>query len=477
MVLAGLNRDIRVCARVGLSLIGLGLTLAGCTSSTERYPAAYAAAPTPPPPPPPPAAGGGTGRDVQPAAAKASPPEIVSLVRYVGADATTWPHRPAPSGGLDNYAGYSDLYTRFILTPLAGSETPGAGAGPPLRDYSQEERSWIERFLAKKTNSVIAVANITLMDPNLRLTVPLYTLTYASGGGVKNQWASSLTSSHVRSPLFRIEANSRAAIQLNTHVSTEVESRGLSFAMRAVTSAVSLAAPDAGILTKLSGEEANAKANALDSAVSTLLSSDIVEDIEIGRTVSSWTPSARVDIVGCAPFVRVEPAEARTAVSGRCATGKDLDKGTNQPIGRWELTLACPQFSVFSIRTVCDGPNIPVIEARQSELKRIAAAVVDSQILSFGLSTQINVRDYLRGRPWFTAFLARESPAEADYGSFCGLAMNDLQDQGLTGFDSALGLRALFRLMPEVVAKAKDSKSSPQMQSCRQLMSEYGVSL
>lgn len=421
------------------------------------------------------------------------PAEKISIVRYIGGDATNWPNEQARDSRINANGGYSDLYARFVLQPdypeIQG--VPADGDRSPMRSYKLERRSWLSRLFVEKSKSIIAVAKIDVLDPDLQLTIPLFSVSYASGGKKKDNWVTTLTSSYVRSPLFRITPGSRFTLDLSSKVSEDATSSGASTALSAITNAVQIVAPQAGVLTELSADENKNRAVALDKAISSLLSYSIDENVEFGRMVWSWQPDSSITISGCAPFLKLEDPLRRTPSQQplpnlSCAQDKDVAGGVNQLVGRWKLVLTCPQFSAFSSRTLCReddngeaklAVDISTSARRKAVHQQIAETVSDSLVLGLSLAENVSLRSFVRSSDNFTGFIAGKTNDSEAYGKFCAGVMNDLQMQGLTGLDSALGLRASLRLMPEFVADLQDLRGKTIGKGCKDLLGAQGIAL
>jgi len=421
--------------------------------------------------------------------------EEIHIVRYVGGDARKWPNRHNGSSHLDQNYGFADLYSRFILV---GNDALGVGQDHDrntserrsFRSYRSERPSWLARLFTEEERSIVAVARISVLNPSLEMTVPLYSVSYNSGGKSGEAWATAMTSSYVRSPLFRITGNSRFAVNVNTSTSDATQSSGFSTAISALTSAVELMAPEAGLLTTLSEDATRDRATALDSAISSLLSYSVSEEIEFGRMLNTWEPKAHIRLDGCAPFLRAEGDPPRNggtvattdqSMAGdnvMCANGRDLDGQQNHYVGSWLLVLTCPQFSVFSSRSLCKSDNtledISTAAKRSAIQGQVAGTVADSLVLEEPMGENATIRSLIRGKEFFIAFVDVENPTTAQYGQFCASTMDALRQAGLTGLDSALGLRATLRLMPEFVG---DRANVTLTANCRTLLGDHGVTL
>lgn len=394
------------------------------------------------------------------------------------------------SPALDPNAGLADLYTRFLLVAPndATGVLPGGGQNRQLghmRSYRAERPNIFARIFTEEERAVVAVARITLLDPNMEMTIPLYSVSYNSGGEGGEAWATTVTSSYVRSPLFRINGNSRFAVNVTTNTSDETQSSGFSTAISALSSVVDLVAPQASVLTDLNSEENRARATALDGAISELLSYSISEEIEFGRMLNSWSRDAAISFSGCAPFVRGggDANRARGGSGGdrsnlTCANDRDIDGQQNHFIGTWRLQIGCPQFSVFSPRSLCksDGSleSVNSRATRNTIHTAIAATVSDSLVLEQALGTNATVRSRIRGGDFFIQFIAEKTRTTDLYGRFCASTMDSMRQVGLNGLDAALSLRAALRMMPEFV---QDRDTPALTASCQSLVQDYGVTL
>jgi hypothetical protein len=407
--------------------------------------------------------GAGAGGDAQ-HTEPSEPAASYQLVRYIGLDAKAWPTTAAAQN-------YSDLYTRIELVSDNGA--PGAG-GPDaklLRSYSAENRGFFSRLVSNKTDTVTAIANITVREPDLTISIPLYSISHASGLQLGNTWATNFTASNIESPLFRIGPNTGLTVRLSAKVSSDLKSQGVSLAVGAITRAVQIAAPTAPLLTVLSKQDVNNAATAVDTALSALLSKDISEDLQVGRMADAWANNGTaMTLYGCAPFVRAEKSDG-TTVPGNCAKDNDIDGAANLPIGSWQLKLTCPRLSVFDARSICAKWNTPsttpwdslprtggmldltTSDKRTAAGKVIADSVRDSQVLGFKLASQTTIQTFVQSQDWYTTFVGNSANKQrTDYEKFCAGALNGMEMSGFSKLDAALAIRAMTRQMPQLAA-------------------------
>jgi hypothetical protein len=452
----------------------LALILCACASTHPAAPgfaAPQTAYPPPPPPPPPPAGHGNP--------SSGAAPEY-SIVRYIGVDSSGWTSEPTPQN-------YSDLYTRV---ELVGPPSEGAGSSPHLRDYALENRSWLSQVWSSKTNTVTMKADVNIADPAMGVSMPLFSVTYASGLKLGNTWTTNFTASDVSSPLFRIGPNTSVKVQLEAQVSTDFKSQGAAMAIGAITTAVQIASPASTLLTTLSKDEVGAKATAIDRALSGLLSKSISEQISLGRLADSWSPNASISLSGCAPFARVEGGYTPSG-DGVCGSATDIDGHFDVPIGQWRLKLACPRLSVFDARDIChpiggltppdDGViNLAVPANLTAAETDISNSAKDAEILSFKLASGTNIEAFVQAQTWYSTFIAAPTSGAAktaaDFTQFCSGAITGLESAGLSQLDSALVLRAMIRQMPRVTAYQAKFEAA-EGADCKTRLQSFGITL
>jgi hypothetical protein len=399
--------------------------------------------------------------------------ESYQIVRYIGADSSKWKKANIPHN-------YSDLYTRIVLTTIdkVGATPKGdgsTGSENALRDYSKENRYWLSRLWKDKTDTVTTLSNFIIRDPDLKVSVPLFSISHASGPSLGNSWITNFTASTVESPLFRIGPNTGITIHLSSKISSDSKSQGVSLALGAVTKAVQIAAPTSTLLTPLSKSDITNTANAIDSAISGLLSHDIAEDIQLGRLADSWDVEAELILYGCAPFIQTEASNEIgqtgnvSKSNGYCGNLMDLDGKKNTPIGIWSMTIECPRISAFDPRSICNKiGNVDVDESSKmidlsdaGKVKKvkndIAKSVSDSSILQFNLSSQISVQSFIQIQSWYNSFIGKsDTKTKYDYAEFCSNVVASMETAGLSKFDAELVYRAMVRQMPQLTLLKAD---------------------
>lgn len=410
----------------------------------------------------------------------------VQVVRYLNLNADSWKRTAATND-------YSDLYTRLILGSNDTEDVLQKDASG-RRDYGPEDRGWLARMLSAKTNTVTGVLTVHITDPNLTpdlaLTIPLFSLSHASGLKLGNSWDTVYTASDSESPLFRIGTDTTINIEGSAKVSSDVRSQGTSLAIGALTTAIKTAAPAAKVLTTLSKAETNNTATAIDAAISSLLSRDIAELVKSDRQISTWEPGKFIEFYGCAPFIH---ETGRSTSTGFCADNVDLEQVRDTLVGRWAVSIACPRISIFSSKDVCT-PLIPSstdpsafgikrgIFGSDGRLDRFAESslaqeIRNDDVLTFHLTSQTTVQAYVLAQQWFTSFAAKSAPTGADFAAFCSEAPIALRNSGLSTFDARIVLRAMITELPQL-EKVKSKFDAGKLGApCVTAMAESGVNL
>jgi hypothetical protein len=389
----------------------------------------------------------------------------VELARYIRLDRSKWPQAATPNQ-------FQDLYTQLFVESDnrdSGSSGGGSTAGghdddTNLRDYSKEKRFWLERLFLNRNVTITTLANADVSDPDMQVSLPLFSVSRNSSLAGET-FVTSYTSSHMQTPLFRVRPNSTLTIHLNGKISNDVQSQATAAVLKAVQTAVSVAAPGPGILTTLSKQEVSNSANAIDKAIGGLLSQDITEDIELGRAMGSWSQNAEVAVKAYTPWKLVRDQGDSGSASGV------VDK-RDKYVGTWRIKLTCPRVSYFDTRDVCSFGVDPskmdplAFSAKIDELKaKIVERVDPEAVLQEPLSSQVSVQSFVQTQSWYTDFLSNISnetsvaggskPGEDKTGTatqkFCANVMSALYSAGLSRFDASLVLRAMSQQMPGVV--------------------------
>ncbi len=422
----------------GFAAVSLAIGLAAC--SHVQTP------PLQPPPPPPPTMESPLPREAMSGAsifaAGASRnggensglvPAPISITRYVGVDASGWPDARNP-------VDLSDYYTSVgaqSVVDVQGAPATGDGSAQ-TRDYDKEKRSWLARLFVSRTSTLTTEVRLDVTSPNLTAIVPLFSVSHVSSTGTGESWVTNLTSAYVESPMFRIGPNTKLTILPMADLSDKAKSQVAVQILGAVQQALAIASPQSALLTTLSKTEIANHAQALDVAISGLMSEEIKEGIPVGRFMQTWTKGARIMVTGTSP-------------GWLTRTGDDASGVTDRRVGQWAISFRCPRPSAFDSADICgDGSRPPI--ATRSDRKaledQIVAAVPDETALGFMLSSQVTVQQFIQTQSAFTTFVQKTTKQPEDDDAFCMAIVSDLSGSGLNGLDTALVVRAMIDRMP-----------------------------
>jgi hypothetical protein len=433
-----------------------------------------------------------------------------SAVRYVGVNRLFWPISDSATNE------FQDLYTQLYFIgpdqsgavnhkPLIDSKTGlpkldkdnNPEYGPNVRDYRKESRPYLARILTSDSKTVTLLADVEGNSPSAKFAVPLFSITYSSGKNLGNSWATNYTLSNTGTPLIKIGPNTVLTVHASIKVSNDLKSQGAAVAIGAITKAVQIAAPQTTLLNTLSSANVNQTANAIDGALSGLLSYNLSENVEFGQLMSSWNPGSYIVIYGCAPFMRMESDDIGITNQEHCGSNPDIDGQLDVNVGQWQMKLACPRPSVFDARDICsrigdaalDAPkpddmaktfiDISSDTTRKKVYKKIASNVQNSQVMNFELSSGSSILAFVPAQTWYSTFIGLDQVKkdEPAFTEFCAGAMSGLEAVGLNQLDSALVIRAAIEQLPKLAVQKAAFTSSGNGRNCVQMLGAVGVTI
>ncbi len=439
---------------------------------------------------------------------------VYPMLRYISAGASD------RAGRLDQLTpmDLADLYTSLKVTPacpIAGPHDNNATAaecGQPLqRDYDKERPSWLFRLFGTRTINIVALANVQITDPDLPISVPLFSMQHQTPHGAPDEYVSNYTSSHSATPLFRIGASSVFTLHVHQAMSHNETFTGVSTLIKAVQTATTIAAPHAALLTTLSSPDLSNASQAIDTAIGSILSSDKTEDIELAHDISltfsdrNGRPSV-YSIEARVPSGDVKYSYEPADQSGAGGGGYD-DKSFPAPIiGHWYVWLSCPRPSMFSAEDICNSlaamPSekaIPPSELLRVLPSSVTASVAQittsqagsdatnnaypkalndtvvavqnqviarlagrpSQVLNTKLSSQVIIEDFVTASDPYKTFFAKPTKQTSDTRKFCADLVDLLYKQGLNHFDARLVVWSMTRGLGDVITFDDAAKAAP----------------
>lgn len=340
----------------------------------------------------------------------------------------------------------TDLYGSFVIRADATqvSETRGFSPDSPHgsrieRYYDKERRGFLARiFLGSYEKSTTASVQIKVIDPDLKFSHVLFSISHSSKRDQGESFVTHYTSSNVEPLPFRIGANTRVSFQIHSKVSETVKADSAISKLLAVIETVNGLFPNAGILTEKVKPFFQKATNAIDVALAGLMSESIEETIDIGRYIDTWEPDADINV------------EAH--VSGEDFHG---GKGKDLTVGRWKIIMRCPRLSAFDPTSVCKQDESNKTTWRtQSEITQeranVRARATASLIMGFEIGGAVKLGEYISASPWVAALLSEKPISEAN---FCTMMAQNLFAQGFNAFDAGLAVHAAAETLPGVVTK------------------------
>ena len=397
----------------------------------------------------------GGNADVASRAQPQDPPNLAA-VRYIGMV-------PTVPQGLHAPLNLAELYTRIIAVNTAGATGNIDPAHPDrsapaasVRAYELEKRNFVARLISNRKIDISTFAQVQVTDPAVPVgNLPLFSISHDSERGQGETFATLLTGSFVQTPLFRLTGNTAMTVHVSTNISDQHSFAISAVVLRAVQTAVAIAAPASTIYTTLSKDEVANSAKALDTALGGLFSQSVSEDIQIGSFASGWQISKADKTV----LARVRGTVPGNLVKrqGDAPGASMQDRRADKLVGIWEVQVLCPRPSLFDARDICtkiadtrsvtDQATIDrLVKATQAD---ISASLTPGQVLTTNLSNSVTVQDFIKTQAFYTEFIGRKGVSDAaDTKAFCAYAVDALYKAGLNQFDAQQVLWAMDRAMP-----------------------------
>jgi hypothetical protein len=380
----------------------------------------------------------------------------LAAVRYIGMV-------PTNPQGLHAPLNLAELYTRIIAVNTKGAVGDIDAANPnqsapaeTVRAYELEKRNFVARLISNRKIDISMFAQVQLTDPAVPVgNLPLFSISHDSERGSGETFATLLTGSFVQTPLFRLTGNTAMTVHVSSNISDQHSFAISAVVLKAVQTAVSIAAPVSTVYTTLSKDEVANSAKALDTALRGLFSQSVSEDIQIGSFASGWQISRDDKTV----LARVRGTVPGNLVKreGDGAGASAEDRRADKLVGVWEIQVLCPRPSLFDARDICskisddrsvtDQPTIDrLVQTTQAE---ISHSLTPAQVLTTNLSASVTVQDFIKTQTFYTDFISKKgAPDPKDTRAFCSNAVDALYKAGLNQFDALQVLWAMGQAMP-----------------------------
>lgn len=378
--------------------------------------------------------------------------------------------------------GYVRFWVERVQDPRPLSLVPGeaaSGGGQPTqetrdtpRDYRQEERNPIERYLWGRTRARILQAKLVITRS--RLVTQSVTLASASHDSSRREgesWRSELGERRFLTPYFRVDQGSTAAIEVTLSTSRETDSAITRNLLSLVQTGARLVAPATGpLVTSLNSERFNQATNFVDTAISQLFRERLVEVSQNDFPAEFW--QTRRPATAVPSPTRTEMGDAVMEIRARFPMRGHLWTSEGQRnLGAWRIYVTSPIVSIFSNVPWADqredsmpcptaqaatarkpgqtaAPATPRLSGHDLQACRAFRGLQPSYVLGMFVSDNLTLGDSIRADAGITAALQRY-PNENDRGKrddaareICVLVAQRAEAIGLNPYDGAAALWA-----------------------------------
>lgn len=348
-------------------------------------------------------------------------------------------------------------YVRFwIEREGAGPATPSA----PDRAYSDERRTWFNRFLVGRNRARILTARLVVNRANVvTQTVTLASTTHDSNRRQGESWTSELGERRFLTPFFRVDQGTTASIEIALSASARIDPDITRNLLSIIERGARLAAPKAPLVTALNASRITETSDFIDSSVSRLFGEAVAERSHNDFSAEGWYR-------GATPLATVA---AQFPMGGHVWTGPDT-----RDLGEWNIRVSEPIVSIFSPTPLhadvpaADSPQAVCLTAPGKAASGNVAAVAGealapqdrqgclafmgltpSRVLGLSVGENITLGQALRGDTGISAALQRfanaanksEAAGEAAR-EICVLVAERAEALGLNPYDAAAAMWA-----------------------------------
>ncbi|MEO0721310.1 MAG: hypothetical protein AAFY43_04100 [Pseudomonadota bacterium] len=314
-----------------------------------------------------------------------------------------------------------DRYTRIQIVTLAPNayDTQGLIDGTrkqtlETRNYKDESRGWISRFMGAKSVTRTLVAEFDIAQPDIKATEALFSASFSSNRQEGESWSTNESIALYATPYFKVGANTTIEAKFRMQLSDQRERVASSNVLAALTSAATAIAPASVLVTTFTAPRIQEASNFLDNSVSTLFGQSITEESVSAFSVQSWSEQPIIVIDAQLP-----DNGNITNTDGRGAAG------------RWAVFLDEPIPSILSSSTV-DGFTPDFTD------------VTSGDVLAFKVGEDLTMYDYVFSRLDLADRITNlNMSGDEDVARLiCARIDRGLSEIGFNSYDSAAGVWA-----------------------------------
>ena len=221
-------------------------------------------------------------------------------------------------------------YVRFFVCNSSQCGDPISGARTD-RQYSNEHRDWLSRWLIGRSFSRILTLKLSLARPNISANATLAASTAQSNRSVGETWSSEVNGRRYLTPYLRVDPDTVVSIEVSMNAATQVQANITRAVLDVVTRAATFVQPTAQLVTSLNSERFRQTSEFVDQSVSTLFAQNLAEQATNQFGPGDWTGKPLVDI------------SARFPMNRRLVRSQDYSN-----VGVWRVMATSARVSMFS---------------------------------------------------------------------------------------------------------------------------------
>lgn len=272
-------------------------------------------------------------------------------------------------------------------------------------------------------------------------TVPLVTIDHVSTKSDGESFNRIVYHQAENYPLFLFKAdgsNEVVSVKAAVKISNQIQSGAAGAALQVAQNAIKYVAPQSAVLTTLSQQSADNKANAIDAAVNKLFAASVDEEQWSDSDIRMWQSGVSIIFQIPASEGSLEPDPA--------------------PVGTWTVQFAKPRPSIFYDVDVCPSTDKSAVGLRCESSFDKAAAVAESKaqptdVLQFQLLDNGNslgtIEAYIKKQDWYTAAITAfaGTPKGTDGAKFCRSIKSSMASLNLNTVDQGIIAHAAVAAM------------------------------
>lgn len=207
-----------------------------------------------------------------------------------------------------------------------------------VRNYNEERRSSLARFLAGKTIARLLTVKATLARPRVSTITTFASFDYTSNRKSGESWASEVDPQRVLTPYFRIDADSAISLEATASATSTYQMNVAAGLLDVIKRAAKLVAPTTTLITSLNKERFEDASSFVDQSLSSVLQESLVERSTNDFPMKDWVGRELLTIEVWMPIANeITPARLKA-------------KPREEPklLGKWTIRSVPAVLSVFS---------------------------------------------------------------------------------------------------------------------------------